>query len=201
MNSLQKLTSWQLSLKSKLCVILHTKRMSKTLSTTTHCCWSVLLLQVWKGQLRHPLKRDVCLGNILPVSHHKEGRQAAEVQGHAAVRSQGQEDLHNPNMLLSISACPFSAWLRESADKWSICVPAHQWQSCPCCLLNFSHHTFPAATRRWTDEQTQGHGCVHALYVAPNAEHKYCLREVTLAGAAVSLVTALLPESVLASCS
>lgn len=113
MNSLQKLTSWRLSLKSKLCAILHTEHVSKTLSTTTHCCWSVLLLQVRKGQLKQPLKRDVCLGNTLPVSHHKEGRQAAEGQGHAAVQSRDQEDLCNPNVLLSVSACPFSARLRE----------------------------------------------------------------------------------------
>lgn len=36
---------------------------------------------------------------------------------------------------------------------------------------------------------------MHSLYVAPNPEHKHCLGETTLAGAAASPVTALMPES------
>lgn len=77
--------------------VLHRKDTSKTLSTPIHCSWPVLLLQIQKEQLTHPLERDGCLGNILPVSHHEEGRQTGEVQGNcAAVQSQRQEGLHNP---------------------------------------------------------------------------------------------------------
>lgn len=85
---MQKLTSWLLGLKPKLWTILHMKHMNKILLTPTHCCRSVLLTQAQTEQLRHPLERNSCLGNILPVSHHEEGRQTGEVQG-----EQGQEDL------------------------------------------------------------------------------------------------------------
>lgn len=80
-NSMQKLTSWLLGLKPKLCTILHMKHMNKILLTPTRCCRSVLLTQAQREQLRHPLERNSCLGNILPLSHHEEGRQTGEVQG------------------------------------------------------------------------------------------------------------------------
>ena len=150
MNSLQRLTSWLLSLKSKLCTILHRKHMSKILSTPTHCCWSVLLLQVQTGQLRHPLDRDGCLGNILPVSHHEEGRQTGEVQGNrvmrrAVTRSGGSSQ---PQHASSPLCLPFQ--LREECRQVK-----HLLSGIPMAILPLlpakyisPYCTFPAATPR-----------------------------------------------------
>lgn len=62
----------QFEIQASFCdgTILHRKHVSKTLSTPTDF-WSVLLLQVLTGQLRHPLERDGCL----------EGKQTGEAQG------------------------------------------------------------------------------------------------------------------------
>lgn len=133
----------QFEIQTSFCdgTILHRKHMSKILSTPTHCCWSVLLLQVQTWQLRHPLERDGCSGNILPVSHHKEGRQTGAVQrnrvtlrcSHRVRRISTTPTCFFPS-LPAVSACSRG----KSADKWSICSLAYQWQSCPCCLLNTS---------------------------------------------------------------
>lgn len=131
----------QFEIQASFCdgTILHRKHMSKTLSTPTRCCWSVLLLQVQTGQLRHPLERNGCLGNILPVRHHKEGRQTGEVQGNRVML----QCSHKVRRVFVTPTCFFPSLLAlsargwgKSADKWSICSPAYQWQSCPCCLLN-----------------------------------------------------------------
>lgn len=91
--------------------------MSKILLTPTHYCLSVLLTQAQTGQLGHPLERNSCLGNILPVSHHEEGRQTGEVQGNR-VRLQCSHKVRRIfKQLLSLSACPFSKWLREECRQ------------------------------------------------------------------------------------
>jgi len=66
------------------------------------------------------------------------------------VQSQGQEDLHNPNTLLPLSACPFSTWLREECRQVK-----HLLSGIPMAILPLlpakyisPYRTFPAATRR-----------------------------------------------------